>query len=323
MYNTKKVLNNDLDTIINKIGEYGIYQHYIGDFKVNTIFNSPLRKDNNPSFGIFVSKSTGKLLFKDLATGETGNCIKFVKILYNYNTYADTIEQLKKDFNNNTVDNISRKSYIKTQTVRKTVQIIKRAFTQADLNYWNSYCITRDTLIKFKVNAITHVFINGVVYYTYMTTEPMYSYTVFSSYKIYRPLSNKLNKWLGNTTAYDIQGFEQLPETGDLLIITKSLKDVMALYELGFTAIAPNSESTVIPSTIMTDLKKRFKQIILFYDRDLGGLNGTRVMMKLYDLPFIFLDKTLPKDVSDLIKNTNKKIAYEIVKSKIVSRGCL
>ena len=80
MYNTKKVLNNDLDTIINKIAEYGIYQHYIGDFKVNTIFNSPLRKDNNPSFGVFVSKSTGKLLFKDLATGETGNCIKFVKI---------------------------------------------------------------------------------------------------------------------------------------------------------------------------------------------------------------------------------------------------
>ena len=36
-----------------------------------------------------------------------------------------------------------------------------------------------------------------------------------------------------------VQGLSELPkEGGDLLIITKSLKDVMCCYEMGFNAIA-------------------------------------------------------------------------------------
>ena len=40
-----------------------------------------------------------------------------------------------------------------------------------------------------------------------------------------------------------LQGAHQLPAEGELLVVTKSMKDVMCLYSLGITAIAPNSEN--------------------------------------------------------------------------------
>ena len=56
--------------------------------------------------------------------------------------------------------------------------------------------------------------------------------------KIYQPYSNF--KWLSNTSASDLQGLSQLPDRGDTLVITKSLKDVMCLDIWDIPAIAPS-----------------------------------------------------------------------------------
>lgn len=50
-----------------------------------------------------------------------------------------------------------------------------------------------------------------------------------------------------------------LPESGDILIITKALKDVMVLYEYGIPAIAPCSENLFITEAQYNHLKERFK----------------------------------------------------------------
>ena len=84
----------------------------------------------------------------------------------------------------------------------------------------------------------------------------MYAYKVFDKFKIYRPLASKYTKWRTNLTTSDVQGLAQIPEKGDLLIITKSLKDVMVLYEMGYTAISAASETTFIPEDIISGLKK-------------------------------------------------------------------
>ena len=58
--------------ILSSISEYSIFCNYIGyKFRVGEKFNSPFRKDRNPSFGIFKAKN-GSLLYKDLATGDSG-----------------------------------------------------------------------------------------------------------------------------------------------------------------------------------------------------------------------------------------------------------
>ena len=57
----------------------------------------------------------------------------------------------------------------------------------------------------------------------------MYAYKVYNNFKIYRPLADKYTKWRKNLTDYDIQGYEQLPQKGDILFITK-LFNIIIMY---------------------------------------------------------------------------------------------
>ena len=68
-----------------------------------------------------------------------------------------------------------------------------------------------------------------------------------------------------------------LPKTGgDFLVITKSLKDVMALYEFGIPAIAPCSENLFLTEAQYNKVKSKFKHIYLLYDLDLPGIRAAK-----------------------------------------------
>ena len=108
-----------------------------------------------------------------------------------------------------------------------------------------------------------------------------------------------------------IQGWEQLPESGDLLIITKSYKDVMLLYEYNIPAIAPNGEYVIISEEVINSLKKRFKNIFILFDNDLAGVKNSHKYKKAYnDIPIIFLKRKYSKDISDFYKKN--KINFEL-----------
>lgn len=53
MYDSNRITKQDspitLDYILSKVTEYDIYARYLGQFKVGFIYNSPFRKDKNPS----------------------------------------------------------------------------------------------------------------------------------------------------------------------------------------------------------------------------------------------------------------------------------
>lgn len=60
-----------------------------------------------------------------------------------------------------------------------------------------------------------------------------------------------------------IQGARQISKDGDdLLIVQKSMKDVMLLYEFGVQSIAPMSENTSLSEKVIEKLKTKFKRII-------------------------------------------------------------
>ena len=61
---------------------------------------------------------------------------------------------------------------------------------------------------------------------------------------------------------------------GDILVITKSLKDVMCLYEYGITAIAPCSENEFLTDNQYERIKKKFKYIFLLWDNDFTGVSN-------------------------------------------------
>ena len=266
------------------------------------IYNSPFRKDKNPSFGIYYSKRTKQLLFKDHGTGECGNVIKFVSLFTGKTEYNDILSDIvdKLNITNNT-KLVSSKQYIPpTETV---IGVVRQEFTDVDINYWKQFNISINTLKKFNVNSIKYYLCNGIVKGTYKRENPMYAYKVYNNFKIYRPLADKYTKWRNNLTDYDIQGYEQLPQKGDILFITKSMKDVMCLHEMGYPAVSPSSESTFLPKDVLEQLKTRFKRIIILFDRDVAGVKRSRKLSRETGLEAIFINKKFKaKDVSDAVK---------------------
>jgi len=294
-----------LDWILSKVTEYDIYTKYIGQFKVGMIYNSPFRKDTNPSFGVYYSKRTRQLLFKDHGTGECGNIIKFVSLFTGLTKYNDILEDIVRKLNiTNSTKLDSSKQYIPLEET--TIGVVRQEFNDIDVTYWSQFNISLDTLKKFNVFSIKYYLCNGVVKGIYKDENPMYAYKVYDNFKIYRPLGDKYTKWRNNLTTYDIQGYEQLPPSGDLLIITKSLKDVMCFYEMGIPAISPSSESSFIPQTVLEQLKKHFKRIIVMFDRDVTGTKYLRkISLKTGLEPLLVHKKFKAKDISDAIKNSS------------------
>lgn len=308
MYSRKRAKlpdNITIDWILSKVTEYDIYAKYIGQFKVGMIYNSPFRKDKNPSFGIYYSKRTKQLLFKDHGTGECGNVIKFVSLFTGKTEYSDILSDIvdKLNITNNT-KLVSSKQYIPpTETV---IGVVRQEFTDVDINYWKQFNISINTLKKFNVNSIKYYLCNGIVKGTYKQENPMYAYKVYNNFKIYRPLADKYTKWRNNLTDYDIQGYEQLPQKGDILFITKSMKDVMCLHEMGYPAVSPSSESTFLPKDVLEQLKTRFKRIIILFDRDVAGVKRSRKLSRETGLEAMFINKKFKaKDISDAVKANN------------------
>ena len=73
LYDTKKHISEKRtlpiltkkDVLLNT-SEHAVFRKYIGDFRVGSIIKSPLRKDENPSFGIFYSKKDNDPLFRGI-----------------------------------------------------------------------------------------------------------------------------------------------------------------------------------------------------------------------------------------------------------------
>jgi DNA primase len=136
-------------------------------------------------------------------------------------------------------------------------------------------------------------------------------------WRIYSPNhKSKEPKFISNWKSVLIQGAKQLPKEGDLLVITKSMKDVMCLYSLGITAIAPNSENLFLTDTQYEKLKKRFKKIVLFYDSDYAGIKNMNRIRKQFNVDCIWIPrKYKAKDISDFYKMYGKDKTINLLKN--------
>ena len=297
-----------LKDLLNKVDDYTIYSYYLGNIKPGKLINSPLRNnDKMPSFAIFYSRE-GALLFKDHGTGVSGNELKFMKLYKGLQT-RDELERellrIVRRINPTNVQINTTKEY--TSRVDTDIGIVRQPFTEIDKRYWKQFHISIDTLRRYNVFSIKYFLCNRVVRGTYKEDSPMYAYKVYDKFKIYRPLASKYTKWRTNLTNRHVQGLAELPkEGGDLLIITKSLKDVMCLYEMGFYAIASSSETTFIPEDILKSLRGKWKKMLILYDRDKTGMQKARDYSKRYKLHAFFVNKKFnAKDISDAVKNNS------------------
>lgn len=317
-----EIINKEI--LFNHIPQEQIIASYYSDFEFG-IQRSPLRDDNIPSFSFFYGRS-GDILFKDFAEGDSGDIIKFISKLYQI-SYREALLKISSDYNiiDKNIKELHRINFTK-KVKSKTKIEIKVKFDNWNneyLNYWKQYGITPEILDKYKVYPIKEVYYNNyatIIKFGFCYIEEKDNKI---SYKIYQPY-NKENKWINNNDYSVWEGWSQLPENGDLLIWTKSRKDVMTIVSNSdINAIACQAESVIPKDHIVDQLKQRFKKIILFYDNDYDGtqnwgLNHVKKLSKEFNLDYIMIPENYKaKDYSDFYKKYGKEESTKFLNNKI------
>lgn len=319
MYDLSKIKEPEKlskQSILDKVTEEDIMRHYLGfDFQVGKPYSSPFREDKNPSFALYYTKDRG-LRFKDF-NGLQGTCFDLVMHLFSV-TFLEALNIINTDLGlyigKIRATNATRKiiSSYKPEVIerKRLIQIKPQHWTKIDAKYWTQFGISSKTLKRFNVYSAKFVFLDKQLILQYTDYSPVYAYKFNGRTKIYRPFADKTQfKWMSNVQHEDLQGLEQLEYKSDTLIITKSLKDVMCLFELGYEAVAPQSENTRTQFDLLKELIPKYEKIIILYDNDEAGMLGAKTLEEFLNeekVKTVFIKDPKTKDISDYIQTYGK-----------------
>lgn len=272
-----------------------VFRHYLPvPFRIGKKFLNPLYKDTKASCNVYYDRRHSVYKMKDFGNEEySGDCFELVGTMTglscrNAKDFVEIMRIIDHDLHlgladgyENCVDTSSVQVVCPPtpeQVIKKIrpYNIIPRAFNETDRIFWSKSRITEHTLNKYNVrplHSFSSVNQEGKSYtLTETAQEPMYGYVGDKYIKIYRPRSEMRFLYAGDLGDNYCFGLDQLSAKGDLLFITGGEKDVMSLAANGFHAICFNSETTVIPTSVLMLLSYRFKHIVLLYDMDKTGL---------------------------------------------------
>lgn len=304
------------DFLIKYHSEETYFEYYLGFPIPKKLFKSILRNDKNPTCSFYRNKF-GELIYKDFGTGDSLNFIGLVMKMYNL-TYYQAIDKIAIDFgfksgNRPETKRVIIESKTKVENEGPTIiQIKSKEFSKEELNWWDKFGINEELLKKYKVYSCEHVFINGKLSISANSTNFIFGYYFGKKdgkelWKIYMPLRKNF-RFLNNLDSNILQGYDQLPESGPLLILTKSLKDCLVFNRLGIPATAPNSENIIINQERMDEFHSRFKYIVFYWDRDYAGVTNLQKIRKIYPECAYFINpKGSAKDLSDCVEKFGLK----------------
>ena len=317
------------ELILSRFSEEQLMEYYLHLPVKKGLFRSPLRRDKQPTCSFYRNKS-GTLIFKDFATGQHLNVFDVVQSIFKCN-YFESLRIIANDFGI-VRDSALRKNpgkinlnpiKIKDKEISK-IQIEVQEFTDSELKWWGKYGISKDILKRFDVYSCKHVFLNDQLFAESQQHCPIFGYygKKYQGLELWRCYFPKRTsfRFITNWPSKKIQGYDQLPKKGKLLVITKSMKDSMCLYSCGITACAPNSENLFISDKVLEDLKSRFKNIVVLYDNDRPGLYNMAKMRREHpELTYVFIPKRYgSKDISDFYKDHGRKETLNLIKTFIL-----
>lgn len=303
---------------VQEISDEDVYFHYLGDFENNSWFSAPWRSDTTPSLRITYYKD--KWVWTDFGEdSRPKDSINFIERYYN----VDRIEAVKKGWED-IVLNSNRELNLKKSIIPHEIQSYCKLtkFTDFELEYWKKANITERDLQYFNVYSgeIRH---NNFLWHKSKKNDPLFIYMFDKKipiYKGYRPFSkNSKLKFYAKNVCNHIQGLEKLPNFGKILIITKSYKDVIVWYKLGYPAIAPHSENMFISPFDLYDLESRFEHIYVNYDNDDTGVKKSLMYCTQYNLKYFNIPKnTNCKDCFEFVCNNSYEKLEALFKNKLL-----
>lgn len=321
--------------ILSRITEEDIFYKYMGIRpRTDGYFVNPFRNDDYPDCK-FYRDSRGVLKFNDFAYKWNVDCFNVAMKVYNCN-YGEVLHKIAKDFdiynvqpNLETLNNVTKHIQDK-EALNKEIQVQRKDFTKWDIDYWISQGWSKEALELFNVGSLLRAWMvkdgKRIQIYEYNKKDPGFVYyfgmhKIIPQYKLYFPLRNNF-RFLQNTNHEIIQGWHQLPEEGETLVITKSFKDVGALWGFGFPAIAPMAETVLIKPEQFEELNNRFFDIYTLFDRDRTGMVASQLYRKsynttplLFDSEGLFRKESEPKDFTDHLKAYGNMYIVDLIEA--------
>lgn len=317
------------ELILSRFSEEQLMEYYLHLPVRKGLFRSPLRRDKQPTCS-FYRNNSGTLIFKDFATGQHLNVFGVVQEIFKCD-YHEALRIVANDMGivrdrelRRNPGKINENPTRITDKEMSKIQVEVQDFTDLELKWWGKYGITLNTLKKFNVYSCKHVFLNGNLLAKSQQHCPIFGYygKKYQGLELWRCYFPKRTsfRFITNWPSKKIQGYDQLPKEGKLLVITKSMKDCMTLYSCGISAIAPNSENLFVSDNMLNELKSRFKYIVVFYDNDRPGLhNMARIRREHPELVYISIPKQYgSKDISDFYKDHGRKETLNLIKKFVL-----
>lgn len=295
----------DRDYVLETIGEDAIFAKYLGfgiDYKGN--YCNPLRDDKSPGCQFYYNGYKTK--FVDPAYRFNEDCFGVVMAQFNL-TFGQAVRKVAEDFG--LLDSKQVYQGIKREITPppKDETIIRhkaRSWTERDKTYWGNLYVGSTELTLFNTDSVGSLFTHSKGrdnFYNYRDSELCYAYREGEYTKIYRPeYPSHEGKFYNNLPKRYYHGYRQLPEQCDCLIITKSMKDVIVLYVLGYYAVAPVSENAIISLNGFHLLQAKTPYIYSLFDPDETGRECARIHQELYGIPPFYITSG-EKDISGFI----------------------
>lgn len=314
--------NISLEDIYEKTSDINILNYYFNITTIPCVIQSPLRKDNNPSFG-FYSKDGIKIYWIDFANKDKGGIIDLLEKYWglSFNNVLNRIwEDIPKFTNINNCNKLIKHSnyYINTCS---DLQCKIREWRDYDIKYWKSYGISLKWLKYAEVYPISHkIIIKNNNKYVFTSDKYAYVYVEHKegkvTLKIYQPFNKSGYKWNNKHDKSVISLWTKVPEYGDKICICSSLKDALCLWaNTGIPAIAIQGEGYNMSDTAISELKRRYKEIYILLDNDEAGLKDGLSLSESTG----FTNLVLPqfddegKDISDAFKILGKEKWLELI----------
>lgn len=295
MYGYEAYTDLSYAQLLQKVTQEQIIEWILGkSFNINKKYTSPFRDDTEPQCR-FDRRPDGMLLFIDFGDViRHRTCFKMVEDKYgvgpravaglicdkfNISTYSGDYAPILISDRRETETDSEDNDRDKSQTV---ITYIKRQIERRDMLYWSQFLIKAESLEEDRVYPISSFTIQtaGEKRRLFNVYSVAYAIDFIDKVKIYQPYGGEY-RFITNCDEDLIGNYNNLPATGEKLIISKSYKDHKVLRSLltdSANVIWFQSENMIPNDYILTNLLSRFKRIVIFYDSDVPGFKGAYML---------------------------------------------
>ena len=314
--------------VMNRVSQYEILSHYFGITSLPALINSPLRKDEHPSFSIY-SPDGEKVLYIDYADRRVHGDIYSLMQKYFGLSFSEVIRKIGREIKKPSKDKVTVRYTSKSTPNSETdIKVKIRDWQDYDIAYWQSYGISLEWLKHAEVYPISH----KIIYkdnHRYVFPAAKYAYAFVErkegnvTIKVYQPMS-RLYKWSNKSDGSVVGLWTKIPKKGNRLVTCSSLKDALCLWSnTKIPCVYMQSETTSMSKTAQEVLKSRFKHIFICFDNDEPGLRDGVNFSEETGFKNVVIPKfDGGKDISDFMKLKGREEFIRVIKPLFDISAC-